>query len=75
MDATSGAVTLNLPTVTGNHDLVYEIKIVAGTNNVTIEPDGSETIDGSTNEVISGVNVARTIRAKGLGSNQGWYNL
>ena len=54
-DASSGAITLTLPTAVGNKDSVFRIKKVDSdfTNAVTIDPDGVETIDGSTDTLLS----------------------
>lgn len=53
VDASSGPVVVSLPpsgTATGRYDVK---KTDATANTVTIEPDGSETIDGAANVVIS----------------------
>jgi len=50
-DATSGNLTLNLPTAVGIGGTTYTIKridTIASTNMVTIDGSGSETIDGPT---------------------------
>jgi hypothetical protein len=44
-DATSGVITINLPAATGTHRLVA-IKKIDAVNNVTITPNGTDTIDG-----------------------------
>lgn len=74
-DTTSGAITLNLPALAGNDGQVYEVKIIAGSNSVTVDPNASETIEGSSTYVFSGVNEARTFRAKSINGNLGWYLL
>ena len=52
-DATSGAITVDLPTASGNDGQVYRIKkIDSSTNAVTIDPNGSETIEGASTKVI-----------------------
>jgi hypothetical protein len=73
IDATS-VVEIDLPTVIGNHNLEYDIKIVTGSANVTLDPNSTENIEGgSSSYVFSGANQSRTIKAKGLGSNAGWW--
>lgn len=53
-DATSGAFTINLPTAVGITGRVFTVKKIDATaNNVTVDGNGSETIDGSTTKVIS----------------------
>ena len=53
-DATSGAITINLPaasTVTGR---IYNVKKIDNSvNTVTIDPNSTETIDGAATNVIS----------------------
>lgn len=52
-DATSGAITVDLPTAVGNAGKVYYIKkIDSSANSVTIDGDGSETIDTGLTAVI-----------------------
>lgn len=47
-DATSGAITINLPTASGISGRIYTIKKVDSSGNaVTVDPNGSETIDGA----------------------------
>jgi hypothetical protein len=53
-DATSNAITINLPAASGNTGLTYVIKkIDSSANAVTVDGSGAETIDGSTTAVIS----------------------
>ena len=44
----ASAITLNLPTAIGNTGLSYSITSI-NTGTVTIEPNGSETLQGDTN--------------------------
>jgi len=54
VDASAAAVTISLPTASGNTGLTYVIKkIDSSGNNVTIDPNGSETIDGSSTVTLS----------------------
>lgn len=47
-DDTSGNITVNLPTASGIDNRLYVIKKTnSSTNTITIDPNGSETIDGS----------------------------
>ena len=65
-DATSGAITVNLPTAVGISGKKYDIKKIDSTSNsVTIDPDGTETIDGETTIVIIGENDNYTIQSDG----------
>ena len=53
VDATSGNLTMTLPAAVGVTGRTYEIKkIDSSSNTVTIDGDGSETIDGATTQVI-----------------------
>lgn len=54
VDASAAAVTISLPTASGNAGLTYVIKkIDSSGNNVTIDPNGTETIDGATTVTLS----------------------
>jgi hypothetical protein len=52
-DAAGGAVTINLPTLTGNLGLPYTIKKMGSTANVTVDGFASEAIDGATTYVLT----------------------
>ncbi len=53
-NAASGAITVTLPTAVGNDGRHYHIKKIDSSGNaVTIDGDGSETIDGETTQVIA----------------------
>lgn len=58
-DTTSGPITINLPPANGTNigaGFVLTIKDesgTAGSNNITIDPDGSELIDGSATAVMT----------------------
>ena len=63
-DATSGAITVNLPTISGNTGRQYTIKkIDSSANAVTVDGSGAETIDGSTTAVINSQYESITIQA------------
>lgn len=44
VDTTSGAVTVTLPPAASVPAQSYEVKLIAGANNVTLDADGSENI-------------------------------
>lgn len=53
-DASGGAITVTLPAASGNAGRHYHIKKIDSSGNaVTIEGDGSETIDGKTTQAIA----------------------
>lgn len=64
----SGAVTVTLPTAQVRKGRVYTIKDESGaaaTNNITIDTEGSETIDGSATDVIASNYEVRTYYSDG----------
>lgn len=66
-DSTSGALTITLPTAVGNTGKLYNIKKVAGGNNVTIATTSSQTIDGSLTIVIQNTYDTITVQSNGTG--------
>jgi hypothetical protein len=65
-DATSNAITVNLPAASGNSGLQYVIKkIDSSVNTVTVDPDGSEMIDTFTTLVITTQDESITIVCDG----------
>ncbi len=55
-DATGGAITITLPTAVGITGKIYYIKMLSsssGTNTVTVGTTSSQTIDGSTTQVMT----------------------
>lgn len=68
-----GATTINLPALAGNGDMEAEVKIISGNSTVTLDPNGSETIEGASTYAFSGVGESRTFRAKSINGNLGWY--
>jgi hypothetical protein len=65
-DTTSAGFTLTLPTASGNTGKIFEIKKIDSTNNiVTIDGNGSETIDGDTTKKLATQNEAVTITSDG----------
>ena len=54
VNAASAAITINLPAASGNSGLIFYIKKTDATANiVTIDPNSTETIDGSSTYVLS----------------------
>lgn len=68
VDATTGAVTLTLPTAVGNTAKFTFKKIDSSANTVTIACDGSETIDLDATAIINYQNTAFTI----ISDNTNW---
>lgn len=52
-DAASGAITVNLPSIVGELGRTLIVKKIDNVNIVTVDADGSETIDGAATQVIS----------------------
>jgi hypothetical protein len=69
-DATSGAITITLPTATSNANKIYSVKKIDNSaNTVTIDGNASETIDGALTQVISSQYDCLTIMCDG----SAWY--
>lgn len=69
-DATSGNITITLYTAVGNQGKQISIKkIDSSANTVTIDPNSTETVDGSLTAVISVQNVSLTMTS----DNANWY--
>lgn len=72
VDATSGAITINLPAVSGAQGKVYTIKKKDATGNtVTIDGAGAENIDGAATYVLSAQYKYVTIAA--FNSTVSWW--
>jgi len=72
VDTSGGAWTLDLPTAVGNGGKVYTIKkIEASTNALTIDPDGTETIEGDTTRKMFTLNETYKI----VSNNANWVAL
>jgi hypothetical protein len=70
VDATSAAVTVNLPAVAdANGSLIVVKKVDASVNAVTIDADGTETIDGATTQSLTSQWDALTLACDG----SDWY--
>jgi len=67
VDASSGAVTVNLPTAASITGKRYTIKAIDATNNVTVDGDGSETIEGVLNKTLNGDDEFVTVESDGAG--------
>lgn len=52
-DDTGGAITITLPPAANNEDRHLHVKKVGNTASVTIDADGSETIDGATTLILT----------------------
>lgn len=52
VNCTTGTFTITLPTAVGIQGRIYNIKNT-GTGVITVDPDGSETIDGDANDVVN----------------------
>jgi phosphatidate phosphatase APP1 len=69
-DATSAGFTITLPTAASSSGRIYIIKKIDATVNVvTIDGDGSETIDGATTQSLS--TQWQTLRIQSNGTS--WY--
>lgn len=65
-DATTGNVTVTLPTAAGRTGRRIIVKKTDSTNNlVIIDPDGSETIDGSSSISLTQLNASREMMSDG----------
>lgn len=65
-DATSGAFTVTLPTAVSVIDKIYSIKkIDSSSNAVTVDGDGSETIDDGTTAVLNTQYECITVQSDG----------
>jgi hypothetical protein len=53
-DSTSGAITVSLPpAATANGRIFFVKRVNAGLNSITVDPFGSETIDGAATNVLT----------------------
>jgi len=74
VDATSGAVTITLPAVSGAAGRIYVIKKTdASANAVTVDPNASETIDGATTASLASQYSTITIQANAAGT--AWHKV
>jgi hypothetical protein len=70
-DTTSNAVTVNLPAANTqkNRRFVVKFKTKGGSNNVTVDANASETIDGSTTQTLDAANECIVMLSDGTA----WY--
>lgn len=66
VDATSGAVTISLPSAAPNPAVFTVIKTDASANAVTVDPAGSETVDGAATVSLPGQWDKVTVRSDGV---------
>ncbi len=68
-DATTGSFDIDLPAAAANTNRIYTIKKVDATvNSVAIDPNGSESIDGTSTSVsLTTQNSGRVIQSSGTG--------
>ena len=71
LNTSSGVATCNLPAASTAAGLTLTFKKIIGGNNVVIDGDGSETIDGATTNTLTAVNQSVTIQCNGVS----WYIL
>jgi len=64
-DCTANSITVNLPSAAGNKAIFNIKKMDAGANTVTIEGNGTETIDGALNKVITVQYASYTLMSSG----------
>lgn len=64
-DCTANNITINLPTAVGNTAKFHIEKIDSSANSVTIDPNGSETVNGSSTAAIAIENMNLTIVSDG----------
>ena len=76
VDTTSGAVTINMPEISGLI-LLYNIGIkrTTGSNNVTISRAGTDTIDTATSKTLATANAAAQLMADSDKSPDDWSSL
>lgn len=64
-DTSSGAITVNLPAIGSNPGKSVTILCTSASNDVTIDPDGSETINGTTSATVTGAYAAKRVTNNG----------
>jgi hypothetical protein len=65
LDTTAAPITVTLPTAVGNTAVMTFKKISSDSNNITIDGDGTETIDGATTKILATQYQFYTIAASG----------
>ncbi len=64
INCTSGTFTINLPTAVGIQGTIFTL-VNSGTGNITLNPNGTETINGSLTILIKKQYVSRTVQSDG----------
>ena len=64
INCTSGTFTINLPTAVGIQGDIFTL-VNSGTGNITLDPNGTETINGSLTILIKKQYVSRTVQSDG----------
>jgi hypothetical protein len=64
-DATAGAITITLPAASGVTSRIYTIKRTSASNNVIVDGNASETIDGATTKTLGSQYASITIVCNG----------
>jgi hypothetical protein len=76
VDSTSAVVEINLPSVSTSAGRVLVVKDSAGgaeTNAITVDPDSSDTIDGSNTSFVLSANFSAVVFIAGNGSE--WHTI
>lgn len=69
-DCTSAAFTVTLPPAATAKNYIFNVKkIDSTTNNLTLDGNGSELIDGSLTKIITAINVSLSVHSDG----SAWY--
>ena len=69
-DASGGACVQNLPAATNSGKIFYFKKVDSSANTVTVTPDGTDTIDGAANYVLTAQYESVTVQDCAVGT---WY--
>lgn len=64
-DATGGAFDVDLPSAVGIEGRIYTLKKIDNVANVTLQPDGAETIDGSSSVVLTDEDAVVIVQSDG----------
>lgn len=65
-DATGGAFSINLPTAVGRSGKVFVIYRISASNNVTVDPNGSESINGALTKVLASQYASISLMSDGV---------
>jgi len=75
VDATAGDATVNLPTAVGNAGHQIVVKSVAGGNDVIIDGNGAQTIDGAATKTIDALDTGRAATVVLVSDGANWLSL